>query len=167
MAFDDFDAIRIRALRGVWKPDYEASLRRIFRWYSEKFHTPLHEVQDLPIEDVLLNWFEVHYESLEPDEKHNLAIHLLETPEERRRREAADRSAEDEFVRMTEAIATRQAAEKKLQSRVAEVKTALDKLKEKKPLKEPELPKPKLLPPEEEITVSFTDEKFDLEEDGL
>jgi hypothetical protein len=167
--YDEIDAIRIRALRAVWKPDHDSALRRIFRWYSEKFHTPLHRVQDLPMEEVLMHWYEVHYEQLEPDERHNLAIHLLETPEERRRRESEDKKSEDEFVRLTEQLASRQKADRKLQDRVAEVKSALDKFKQSvdKPLKPAELPKSKPAPVEEEVSVSFTDEKFDLDEDGF
>jgi len=71
---DIFSAHRINALSSVMFPgsDPGYELRRIFRWYSTHFCTPLHEVSALPLDDVLQNYFEAKYEELEdlePDEK--------------------------------------------------------------------------------------------------
>jgi len=46
------------------KPSAEYSLRRIFRAYSEKFHTPLHLVDDIPLVDVLTHYYETCFESM-------------------------------------------------------------------------------------------------------
>jgi primosomal protein N' len=58
------EAIEISALKSVLQPDDDYFLRRIFRWYSEKFHTPLGEVADLPVEDVLQTYFECAFEHM-------------------------------------------------------------------------------------------------------
>lgn len=66
-------AIRRQALVDVHRgtdPGYV--LRYVFRWYSEKFHTPLHEVDDLPMEDVFRAFYEVRYEEMKAAEpKHD------------------------------------------------------------------------------------------------
>ena len=46
------------ALAAVLSPDVDAVYRRIYRWYSKNFHTPLHEVMKLSEHDVLLAYFE-------------------------------------------------------------------------------------------------------------
>lgn len=63
---DSLRDLRLLALRAVLKPtkDPEYNLRRIFRWYSRTFNTPLHVVADLPLDDILQNYYEVTYEDL-------------------------------------------------------------------------------------------------------
>lgn len=167
--FDRIEAIRIRALRAVWRPDHEALMRRIFRWYSEKYHTPLHLVQDLPEEDILQTWFEVQYQELPPEERHNLAIFLLEDESERRAREADNKNSDEEFYLRTQQKALEQKKKGDLKSRVAEMKKRLEALAgqknppdhfktvTKKPMKELELYQPK----EEEVVVMHVDEEFE------
>lgn len=92
------DGIRIRALAGVMDPDEEYTLRDIFRWYSREFSTKLHEVEGLPLEYVLLNWFEVQYQELDEDEQAALARELVETPEERKTRVTAEKKSDDAFL---------------------------------------------------------------------
>lgn len=106
------EAVRYIALNNVFdakrkKPldrDPEAHLRKVFRWYSKTFFTPLDEVENLPLISILLNWWEVHYEELAEDQasekpgsgKRRLEEErdrLLEDPEalaERQREEDAD-----------------------------------------------------------------------------
>jgi hypothetical protein len=92
------DGIRIRALAGVMDPDEEYTLRDIYRWYSREFSTKLHEVEGLPLEYVLLNWFEVQYQELDEDEQLALARELVETPEERKAREETDKQSDEAFL---------------------------------------------------------------------
>jgi hypothetical protein len=63
---DVYRAIRVHAYADVvaGKPTHDYSLRSIFRWYSEKFHTPLHLVEDLPVYDVMQHYYEWHAEQL-------------------------------------------------------------------------------------------------------
>lgn len=151
---DDIDALRLRALRSVWKPDYDSSLRRIFRWYSEKFHTPLHEVPDLPLHDVLQAYFEVAFEGLAPEERHNTAMGLLETPDEKRAREIDDKASEDSFIEMTEQLVKKQAAGAALSKKASEVTGLFSKIANKlvkREVKESE---------EEELSVSYSDDEL-------
>lgn len=62
--------LRILALRNAARPELapgEYRVRRVQRWYSKTFHVPLPDVADLPWEDVLLAWYESHYEEMEPE----------------------------------------------------------------------------------------------------
>lgn len=69
------EAIRLAALQVVFdshrkkpkEPDPEYFLRRVFRAYSKKFFTPLHEVEELPLDDVLQHFWEEHFEEVGED----------------------------------------------------------------------------------------------------
>lgn len=85
---DFFKAIQLRSLRNVVVDgDYDYRLRQIFRWYSKNFHTPLHVVDELPLDHVLTSFFEDKYEDLDEDEALEEIRTLTETEEERRARE--------------------------------------------------------------------------------
>ncbi len=70
------DAVRLVALREVFngrRPEPKDGdpyypLRRIFRAYSEAFNTPLHEVECLPLSDVVQHHFEHLFEQLSDDD---------------------------------------------------------------------------------------------------
>ena len=165
--FDFIDGIRVRALRAAWKPDNDAVMRRIFRWYSEKFHTPLHQVEDLPVEDVLLVWFETQFEAMEVDERHNLAIHLLETEDERRHRLAEVDDSDAAFMQQASMTAAAQLKKKELKKKVdglrkdtaKTAKNARDKMAPRMPTRETELPSAE--PSQDEVVVSFADSAFE------
>jgi hypothetical protein len=150
------DNIRIRALTAVVDPDHDAIMRRIFRWYSEKFHTPLHVVEDdLPLDHVLLHYFEHEFEGLDEAERHNLAIELLETPEERAERAAMVAADEDEFLKKASA------ANEKIKAKIAKAGSALRSLIEQK--NKATAPKPLPVnrapstptPDPEEVTITY------------
>jgi len=62
------DKIQIIALANVDDPDAKAEYRRICRWYSTKFFTPLHVVEyDLPIEYVLTHYYETIFSEKRDD----------------------------------------------------------------------------------------------------
>ncbi len=67
----------------VVEPDDDAWLRRVFRYYSKNFATPLHLVQQLPLEDVLRAYFEDMFDSLDEESREERIDWLLMTPEER------------------------------------------------------------------------------------
>lgn len=90
-----YKALRILALKAAIKPDGEALLRHIFRWYSKTFSTPLHEVYDIPVEDILTAFYEDKYENMEPADRDKELAELLQTPEDEKR-EALERDM-DEF----------------------------------------------------------------------
>ena len=62
--------VRLQSLVDVERGSDPGYLFRfIYRWYSREFSTPLHEVENLPTEDVLRHYFEVKYEDLSKDEE--------------------------------------------------------------------------------------------------
>jgi hypothetical protein len=95
---DYLDDLRKLALRAVLKPDAQAFMRNISRWFSKAFSTPLYEVESLPKEYILEHYFESLYEAMDDEEKHNQIIHLLESPEERRARAKAEKDDEAELL---------------------------------------------------------------------
>jgi hypothetical protein len=92
-------ALRLVAMRNVLakEPSNDYTMRYISRWYSEKYHTPLHVVDSLPRHDVLLAYYETVYSEMRDDPKReqelNEQLHSLLNPkdtdkEERERVEA-------------------------------------------------------------------------------
>lgn len=77
-----FKALRLQALKTVLDPDDEYRIRHIFRWYSQRFHTPLHEVYDLPQDDILEAFYESTYEEMNENERQSELQDLLMTEEE-------------------------------------------------------------------------------------
>lgn len=154
--YDVLDIVRIKAMRATIKPDEESWIRRIQRWYSREFSTPLHMVGELPLEEVLLHYFEEMYEKLKPEERHDLAIKIIETPEEKEVREAEERKSEEELIEMAKADNDR------IQAKLLRAKQTLDSLKEidsvgpskKSPIKRPIKIPPKSLEAEE-VQISF------------
>lgn len=93
-------ATRILAFRAVEKEDPEYLLRFIMRWYSREFYTPLHEVEEQPLDEVLNHFFECRYESMDEHEREEEAELLRMTAEEleeKERREEEEARADDEF----------------------------------------------------------------------
>jgi hypothetical protein len=99
-------AARLLALKSVLNPDEDYYLRRVFRWYSRTFHTPLHVVPDLPLEDILEAYYEHVYEEIvaedEPDKVNSAIRELVETEEERIQREMEEEGQDlvtEDFLR--------------------------------------------------------------------
>ncbi len=100
----DHRTARILALAAVLTPesDPEYFLRRVFRWYSREFHTPLHEVERLPIDDVFQHYYECRWED---------DLEKLETPQGELVRRDIDELLleEDEATALEEAKAAEEA----------------------------------------------------------
>lgn len=163
--YDILDAVRIQAMRATIRPDEEAIIRKICRWYSREFNTPLHTLDELPIEYILLHYFEEMYEKLKPEERHDLAVKIIETAEEKEIREAEEKKSEEELIEMAKADNDRINAFK------LRAKQSLDSLKEidsvgpnvkAKPKKPNKIPKLAIPSKEDEVIVSF-EEKLDSE----
>lgn len=113
------DAVQLIALRSVVKPDGDYFVRRICRWYSREFHTPLHEVEELPLDYVLTQYFESTFEDMEEDERQERIDKLLEPEGKRRERiyqEELEEMEMEEFARFTEEQAKLEAKEKNEQT---------------------------------------------------
>jgi hypothetical protein len=129
MAIDHITALRILALHEVVKankgnPSADYVMRKIFMWYSEKFHTPLHQVDDLPVDDVMRAYYEYSYANASDEgmekELWRLTRTEQELDEEKRKKD------EDELYFYEETKAT--LAEEEAAAVAAE-KARLDKLK--------------------------------------
>jgi len=99
---DITDSIRKLAMLAVIEPDASAFLRRISRWFSQTFHTPLNEVEDLPTGYILQHYYEHTFEQMESKDRHNLIIELLESPSERADRKRKQESEDDQFLAQME-----------------------------------------------------------------
>ena len=104
-------AIRRVALAEVVGDGYTLAYfyRKICRWYSREFSTPLHEVEKLPITDVLTHYYESHYEDLmgadRLEDLEEERIKLTETEAERKIREGQKQEEvedDDAFLRAAE-----------------------------------------------------------------
>lgn len=98
---DLFEAIQQQAMLAVVEPDDDAWLRRIFRFYSKQFATPLHLVPQLPLEDVLRAYFEEVFDSFDEETREERLEWLLMSPEERRDSQDAEKTLavrDEEFL---------------------------------------------------------------------
>ena len=124
------DDIRKIALSSVLEPDNDAQVRRLHSWFSRTFQIPLPEVEDLPIEYILLHYYEELYSNMDEDELLEEAKYVLETPEQRKARIDKEEALDDEFDKE---IREEMEAQKK-----GENKTLRDLLKKKRIKKDKE-----------------------------
>jgi hypothetical protein len=100
---DLLEEARLLAMRAVAKPDGEYYVRRLCRWYSQTYATPLHVVEtEIPIEDVFMHYFESKYERMEEEEREIEMDEILLTPAEREQRKVdaeAAKQADDDFLK--------------------------------------------------------------------
>jgi hypothetical protein len=161
---DFYKTIKILCLGSVLNPDEEYELRRIFRFYSAKFNTPLHLVPELPLEEILTAYFESEFEGMAEDKISSLAFELTETREEKSRKslEEERRAVEDyEFLKRIEIEGKKgkDPLSKAADNLIEATKVLSESIKAFKPSKEAELPKDvdqNTLPPD--VSISFTDD---------
>lgn len=167
-----YDALKLLALRAVMNPDGEASFRSICRWYSTTFHTPLHLVDDLPEDDVLLAYFESTYEDMEEDKREEVLQGLLETDEDRKKK-ALTKDAENadafEFARQMAYEEKQKQAKAKISDVKVEKKTSMLSPADKKEARleaGPTAPAFEKLEPE--VSIKFVDAaEFEKELEGF
>lgn len=75
--------IRTIALQDMLQETGGYVQRRIFRWYSKTFATPLHQVDDLPLDFVLQHYFEAMWEALQKHEIEEEVEKIRQTPQQR------------------------------------------------------------------------------------
>jgi hypothetical protein len=68
---EKFEALKLNALWSVYnaqkrdsKEDFQYIIGRMFRWYFEKYHTPLADVEDLPLDHVVETYWLSFYEDM-------------------------------------------------------------------------------------------------------
>lgn len=142
---DNFTAIRISAFRAVTAPDQAYLIRKILRWYSKTFHTPLTAVEELPLEDVVRTYHEELFEEMSPEDREAERLLLLQTPEERLQKILAEEAEEAEMFQMRQILAQEEAAKKKAPAPVkpGEIAPIAPRPPIKAMDKEQELPAPK------------------------
>jgi hypothetical protein len=105
---DFYQALQCRAMLAVTKPDRAAWLRHVLREYSKAFYTPLYVVEELPLERVLLTYYEHSFEQMDEDEREDYIERLCETEEERKQREqrdaASEQAGEDFFATLNQQV---------------------------------------------------------------
>lgn len=76
MAIEWPRALRILALKEALseEPSHDYFIRKVFRWYSKTFSTPLHLVYELPLFDIMQAYYEESYANL-ADEKESPELH--------------------------------------------------------------------------------------------
>jgi hypothetical protein len=142
--FDFYKSIKLISLRNILFPTPEYRLRQIFRWYSKTFFTPLHEVPELPLEEILVAYFESVFEDMEEEEINKEKSLLLESEEDKYKRLMEEEQEEISIRKFTT-----EAAKKDLQKQNKKKKDKIIKT-------EPEV-KPKLINNPEEVRIEFVD----------
>ncbi len=92
-------------MAGVLSPDWPAKFRSIARWYSKEYVTPLADVYELPIDFILLNYFEAQYEGMEEEERNKVAAEIIQTPEQLAYEKELAQKSEDDFYEQTKLAA--------------------------------------------------------------
>jgi primosomal protein N' len=96
---DPIEAIRTQALLDVMEEDFLYHYRRICRWYSQRFYTPLPQVETMHEDEVLRAFFETRFEEMSKAERKKQALELTETPEEAKaRKKLEDEKSDDAFL---------------------------------------------------------------------
>lgn len=96
---------------------YSYFLRRVFRWYSKRFSTPLSDVEDLSLEEVLRHYYEETYEDMDDQHRELERVSLLETAEEREARQKRELEEDEEYVReVAEEVAAKRSRAEALKS---------------------------------------------------
>jgi len=128
MALPTFDAaLRILALEAVRNSsDWSSQYRRVCRWYSKTFHTPLHTVIDLDEVFVLQTYYEEMYEGLDDADWRKEARDAIETPEERAAREAREAASDRELLQSARADMKRLEALRRKDGKVSSEAIAKD-----------------------------------------
>ena len=153
---DFVEAARIQAMRDVMEGGFLYHYKRICRWYSQKFYTPLPQVEELSEEEVLSAFFETQFETMSKAEQIKLATEMTETPEEAKdRKKEEDDQSDDAFLKKQERAARRE-NKKQLAKLAKEAAEAAAKIAE---LAKGEIagPKPAKPAPKPEISMQFDD----------
>lgn len=112
---DFVSALRLKAMAAVMAedPGWDAKFRAIARYLSREFSIPLMDVYDLPLDFVLLQYYESRFETMEEEELHRQAEEMVTSPEEREAEILEAQKSDDDFFRATE-MAVRAQKGKKL-----------------------------------------------------
>lgn len=157
----------LAATKRIEETPVDYQLRRIFRDYSERFHTPLYIVRTLPLDEVLQDYWEACYEDMKAEDMLADIRRLSQDPERARAAREQEDADEVDLYRMAqdEKKASSQAALKKLDEVVNRFRNAVVKkeggIKAGMGGREADLVQPVKAPPkklEEGISMRFVSE---------
>lgn len=69
-----YRSYQIQAAEAVLDPDEQAFYRKICRWYSKNFFTPLHIVEALPTDQILTNYYEASMEQIPYNDLYDIVM---------------------------------------------------------------------------------------------
>ena len=72
--FNIYEYLKLKAFNGLLNETDEFFYRKICRWYSKTFCTPLHQVYKLPWDDVLLTYYEDSLDEMGYNRTYDMAI---------------------------------------------------------------------------------------------
>jgi primosomal protein N' len=162
-----WDQLRAVALAETVKSPFEYQIRRIARWYSKTFHTPLKDVLEIPIEELVYCYYESQFEDLTPErlEEEVKELFMPESEKLLQLDEATERKvSDDEFLKEIQKESEKKAKEptpdfaekvEKMAESMAGLSEAFAMAKEK--LKADEIPR--------EISLNFKPTFDDLPDD--
>jgi len=147
-----YKSIQIKAIESVLDSDDAYSYRKICRWYSKTFHTPLQDVYKLDFEHVLSNYYESTFEEIPYNDLYDIAIEDFIPELAEQNNEDAEQYAKDleaEQIRTLERKARREG--KTVQPIVSKPAMTKNQRVQQEAVKAKE----------EEINIAFDDEVID------
>ena len=121
-SIDYIRSLQLLALEAIEMQDSDSFYRKVCRWYSKTFYTPLTTVEDMPTDQVLLTYYEETlsemYEADDQDSKHMYEQYrkYILNPES-----AVQEGDEDEKWAIEEIEKMRKQADKNAKDKVAQV----------------------------------------------
>ncbi len=140
------------AMARVVSNQYEDTIRRIRRWYCKQYFVPLHLVDDISDEELIVEYYESKFEEMEPEERQAKIKQLLLTTEEVVEVEKANSDYDNKLLE-----------EMRLEFEAFKAKKGVKSINKKESDHEEFQAKPiKETPKEPEISVSFDDTPEDM-----
>lgn len=148
-AFNYYKYLQLKALDSIFNPDDVYFQRKICRWYSKEFSTPLDQVMRSSFADILVHYYENQFENIPKNDLIDMMVddHLTDITIEKD-------DEVDEWVENLEAeqLATLEKKEKKQSLNNQTIPIVKN---------QPSTSKPPLQP--EDIVMKFDDKDFDNE----
>ena len=163
---DYYKHLRTIALKSVIEPDEPYLIRKIVRWYSKTFSTPISMVEEIPIEHILTAYYESEFEGKKEEELEQIVRDMFTEEVNTRKEEMEEekRAVEDfEFLQALkeeERLKPKKDTKGTLNDLVKASKKLTNVLNSIKSNRETTLPDEELLP--SNVSISFSD---DLEEE--
>lgn len=128
------------AMNSVENPTYEDWLRKVRRWFSKTYSTPILQVEDFEDEYVIIAYYENIFDEMDADERKNKIIELIQTAEDKKKKKVEDAQIDKELE---------EEMRKELEEIQAKKKNALSSPKQQNAIKPKEV--------EEPIVFEFSD----------